>query len=164
MDDAILNDEHRKEALSFAYLHALAAKAGYTCQPGPRPDMDSIDAIIKSGGPSRTQVDVQLKATSNGTCRDDGLHFRLRRKNYNDLCERRSVPLLLVVLVLPRDEARWVQCTAEALTMRRCGWWESLSGHRPTRQQSKTIVIPHARRIGRNGIRALMAHARGRRR
>ena len=161
MDDAILNDKHRKAELSFAYLHALAAQAGYTCQPGPRPDVDSIDAIIKSGDRSRTQLDVQLKATSTPRRRDDGLHFKLQEKHYNDLCADRSVPLILVVLVLPPDEAQWLECTTEALTIRRCGWWESLSGREPIGARSKTITIPTNRRIGPRGIKAVMAHVKG---
>ena len=44
MADAILTDNDRKAELSFAYLAALAAKAGHTCQRGPQPDVDSIDA------------------------------------------------------------------------------------------------------------------------
>ena len=64
MTDAILTNNDRKAALSFAYLAALAAKAGYTCQPGPQPDVDSIDATIRSGDLMRTGFDVQLKATS----------------------------------------------------------------------------------------------------
>lgn len=35
MADAILTDNDRKAELSFAYLAALAAYAGFTCQTGP---------------------------------------------------------------------------------------------------------------------------------
>lgn len=35
---------------------------GYTCQRGPQPDTDSIDATINSGDLMRTRFDVQLKA------------------------------------------------------------------------------------------------------
>lgn len=72
MDDAILSDNDRKAELSFAYLVALAAHAGYTCQRGPQPDVASVDATIRSGDETGTQFDVQLKATStpfSPTCR-----------------------------------------------------------------------------------------------
>ena len=98
MNDAILTDNDRKAQLSFAYLSALAAKAGYTCQPGPQPDVDSIDATVRCGDRLRTQFDVQLKATSTPDKKEDGLHFRLPRKNYNDLTAARMSPLILVVL------------------------------------------------------------------
>ena len=95
MTDGILTDNDRKAELSFAYLASLAAKAGYTCQRGPQPDVDSIDATIRSGDPMRTQFDVQLKATSTPNKKEDGLHFRLSRKNYNDLITTRMTPLIL---------------------------------------------------------------------
>ena len=131
MADAILSENDRKAELSFAYLSALAAKAGYTCQRGPQPDMDSIDATIRSGDSARTQFDVQLKATSTPNKTEDGLHFRLRRKNYNDLTTARMTPLILLVLELPSDEAEWLECSMDHLTMRRCGWWASLAGYDP---------------------------------
>ena len=161
MGDAILTDNHRKAELSFAYLYALAAKAGYICQRGPQPDVDSIDATIRSGDLVRTRFDVQLKATSTPIRRDDGLHFKLPQKNYNDLGAVRVVPLILLVLELPSDEAQWLECTVEYLTMRRCGWWASRSGREPTDAGSKTIVIPPKQRIGPGGITPLMAHPRG---
>ena len=157
MADAILNDNDRKAELSFAYLAALAAGAGYTCQRGPQLDVDSIDATIRSGDAMRTQYDVQLKATSKPDKKNDGLHFRLSRKNYNDLAAPRVTPLMLVVLELPPSEADWLACTVEHLTIRGCGWWTSLSSRTPTDTESKTIVIPATQRIGVSGIAPLMA-------
>ena len=161
MTDAILPDNERKAELSFAYLAALAAKAGYTCQRGPQPDVDSIDATIRSGDSMRTQFDVQLKATSAPDRKDDGLHFRLSRKNYDDLTAARMTPLILLVLELPSDEAEWLECSVEHLVMRRCCWWTSLSGSEPMDAGSKTIVIPTAQRLGPSGIVPLMARLRG---
>ena len=161
MADAILTDNDRKADLSFAYLAAPAAKAGYTCQRGPQPDVDSIDATIRSGDPMRTGFDVQLKATSSPKRYKDGWHFSLSKKNYNDLSAARMVPLILLVLELPSDHTEWVECTVEELTMRRCGWWESLSGSEPTDAGSKTILIPSAQRLGSRGIAPVMARLRG---
>ena len=157
MADAILNDNDRKAELSFAYLAALAAAAGYTCQRGPQPDVDSIDATIRSGDAMRTQFDVQLKATSKPDKKKDGLHFRLSGKNYNDLAARRVTPLILVVLELPPSAADWLTCTVEHLTIRRCGWWTSLSRCTPTDAESKTVVIPATQRIDMSGLAPLMA-------
>ncbi len=77
----LLSDNDRKAELSFAYLSALAAKAGYTCQRGPLPDVDSIDATVRTGDPMRTQFDVQLKSTASPQIGDDGdLRFPLKIK------------------------------------------------------------------------------------
>ena len=161
MDGAILTDNDRKAELSFAYVAALAAHAGYTCQRGPLPDVASVDATIRSGDATGTQFDVQLKATSAPSRGTDGLRFRLSRKNYNDLVADRMTPLLLIVLELPPADADWLECTVEHLTMRRCGWWASLSGRAPTDGETTTIVIPEDQRIGASGMAPLMAVARG---
>ena len=94
MDDSILTDNDRKAELSFAYLAALAAHAGYICQRGPQPDVVSVDATIRAG--DATQFDVQLKVDIGlPNLKTDGLHFRLPRKNYNDLVAERTTPLIL---------------------------------------------------------------------
>lgn len=161
MDEAILTDNDRKAELSFAYVAALAAHAGYTCQRGPQPDVASVDATTRSGDASCTQFDVQLKATSAPNRGTGGLRFRLSRKNYNDLVADRTTPLLLIVLELPAADADWLACTIEHLTMRRCGWWASLSGCAPTDGETTTIVVPEDQRIGASGMAPLMAVARG---
>ena len=161
MDDAILTDNDRKAELSFAYLAALAAYAGYTCQRGPQPDVASVDATIRSGHAGGTQFDVQLKATSAPDRGADGLRFRLSKKNYNDLVADRMTPFVLIVLELPPVGADWLECTLEHVVLRRCGWWASLSGHEPTEGATKTIVIPQEQRIGASGLAQLMAVARG---
>ena len=136
--------------------------AGYTCQRGPQPDVASVDATIRSGDASGTQFDVQLKATSAPNRRTDGLHFRLSRKNYNDLVVGdRMTPLLLIVFELPPADADWLECTYEHVVMRRCGWWTSLAGRYPTEGETTTIIIPERQRIGSSGLAPLMAAARG---
>ena len=119
------------------------------------------DSAADEEEPHPTQFDVQLKATSAPSRAMDGLHFRLSRKNYNDLVADRTTPLLLIVLELPPADADWLECTVEHLTMRRCGWWASLSGRAPTDGETTTIVIPEEQRIGASGMASLMAVARG---
>ncbi len=154
--DAILTDNQRKAEMSHAYVSALAARAGYTLQRGPEPDSDSVDATLRSGSPSREMIDLQLKATAAPDEKSDGLHFRLKRKNYNDLAMQRAVPLLLVVLELPADESEWMDCTPERLILRKCGWWLSLAGNDCVEAESRTVVIPRSQRIGRSGLAPLL--------
>ncbi len=126
-------------------------------QPEPHPDMDSIDATIRRGPPNRRVIDIQLKATASPVHKKDGLHFRLKQKNYNDLVGSRSVPLLLVVLELPANEAEWLECTLERLIIRKCGWWHSLAGQESIEAGSRTIVIPYSQRISGSGLAPLFA-------
>ena len=157
MSDPLLTDNQRKAEMSYAYVSALAARAGYTLQRGPDPDTDSIDATIRSGSPKRDAIDLQLKTTAAPDEKSDGLHFRLKRKNYNDMVMPRAVPLLLVVLELPSDESEWMDCTPERLIIRKCGWWLSLAGGDPLDAESRTIVIPRSQRIGSSGLAPLFA-------
>lgn len=115
---------------------------------------------IRSGPPNRYVIDIQLKATARSEESHDGLHFRLKQKNYNDLVDpSRTVPLLLLVLELPADESAWLECTPEQLIMRKCGWWFSLVGENPIDAESKTVVIPHTQRISELGLTPLFANA-----
>ncbi|MDE0101241.1 MAG: DUF4365 domain-containing protein [Bryobacterales bacterium] len=160
MTGALLTDNQRKAEISHAYLAALAARDGYSMQRGPDPDVDSIDATIRRGAPDWGLIDTQLKATANARRREDGLHFRLKRKNYNDLVRSRAAPLVLVVLELPPNELEWLDCTPDRLIIRKCGWWCSLSGQEPMDAGSRTIVIPSSQRISGSGLAPLFAQVR----
>ncbi len=160
MSTALLSDKDRKAELSFAYLWSLAAFAGFTCQPGPQPDRDSVDAIVKAGGSMRPQIDVQLKATSSPRRLSDGLHFQLRRKNYDDLRASRMCPIILVVLELPEDPSDWLDCDTERLVMRRCAWWASIAGDSATDRDSKTVVLPESQSLNPDAMQSLMDEAR----
>lgn len=155
-----LNDNQRKAEMSFAYLSALCAHLGYTCQRGPSPDEDSIDATVRALGSNRPLFDVQLKATSSPVWHLDGLHFRLKRKNYDDLRVERSAKLILVVLELPPDLHLWVECEVEHLVMRRSAWWDWLFAEREIKAESKVIVIPESQRFDLNAIPMLMERIR----
>ena len=161
MRTALLSDNDRKAELSFAYLSSLAAFAGFTCQPGHQPDRDSsVDATVKAGGSMRPQIDVQLKATSSPRRLSDGLHFQLRRKNYDDLRASRMCPIILVVLELPEDPSDWLDCDTERLVMRRCAWWASIAGDSATDRDSKTVVLPESQSLNPDAMQSLMDEAR----
>ena len=161
-NDAILTDNYRKEGLSFAYLSAICAIAGYTCQRGPTPDLDSIDAVVRAGGYGRPQIDVQLKSTSAPTLIGGDLHFRLRQKNYNDLAGRQQNPRILAILELPEDPAEWLSHNAERLILRRRLWWVSLERESPIQAGSRTVVAPGTQLLTPDSMRAIVADARER--
>ena len=156
MAKPFLSENDQKEALSYAYLHALAAECGYACQHGPRPDTDSIDATIRAKGGMRAQLDVQLKATAVSTVKSGDLRFRLSRKNYNDLCVRRCTPLVLVVLELPRRREEWLSWSPQELMLRRRAWWRSLEGASGIESETKTVVLPHRQLLSPDELRRIM--------
>ena len=61
--DALLTDADREEALSRAYVRAVAGFAGYTVSEEDF-DRDGIDLRIHAGGDRSPSIGLQLKATT----------------------------------------------------------------------------------------------------
>ena len=160
MEDALLNANHRKAQLSYVYLNAIASVIGYKVQKIEEPDVYSVDAQINAGGDMAPQLDIQLKATSSPLWRRDGLRFRLHCKNYNDMRKRRMVPIILAVLVLPKDPSEWLNWNEEEIAMRGSMWWKSLKGYPSIDTKSKTISLPENQMINLESLPELMDRAR----
>src|SRR5262245_6392194 len=111
---------HRQEALSRAYVHAIAAQAGVLCS---KPDPDyGIDLCLREVEPrgrrlfdTGVQVDLQLKSTTRAGMTDGEVTYDLEVEEYNDLrTVSRGGPRILVLLVLPDNESEWLnQSVAE---------------------------------------------------
>lgn len=130
-----MSDNDIKEQLSYAYVHAVALRAGFACDR-PMVDRDSVDATISARGRLAAdsdllspKLDLQLKATTCPPITGDSFTFRLPMKNYNDLrLENTHLPRLLVVLTLPEDALDWLNHTEEQLALKRCAYWHNLRG------------------------------------
>lgn len=161
MSDAILLPADRKEALSRAYVAAVAAGAGYTLAVQDF-DRDGVDVQVRAGGAMRPSLDIQLKATvrlSEG--REGGFRYPLPRRNYDLLREPTLVPRILVVLDLPRDEGRWIDISADKLTMRRCAYWTAISGFPETEnEETVTVTLEKRNRFDIGNLKDLMECAR----
>ena len=140
--------------LSYAYLHAVASKAGMACSVGGRhEDNNGVDATLTAWGPFTnggylTEVDikVQLKATI-ATPADDGTnlsYFLSGVNRYNDLrTETVDIARILVVLFLPKDAQNWLNHSEQELSLRKCAYWQSLRGAPATTNGSgATIYLP----------------------
>lgn len=162
MSGEILTVQHQKEALSFIYVKALAARARYATSAMDY-DLDSVDLRIHAGGNHRPSVDLQLKAATTLEVGTDGrIRYRLPIKNYNDLRIKTMIPRLLVVLDLPKDESQWMTVTDEELVLKRRAYWLSLqSGFNEVGDQATvTVSIPDAQRLNVESLRHLMEQAR----
>jgi hypothetical protein len=83
MTDGLLADTDREEALSRAYVQAVAAGAGYVVGTMDF-DRDGVDVEIKAGGAMRPSIGLQLKATVNlGGATDGVFRYPLKRRNYD---------------------------------------------------------------------------------
>ncbi|NJM55460.1 MAG: DUF4365 domain-containing protein [Verrucomicrobiae bacterium] len=99
--------------LSYAYLHAVACKAGFACEvKGRHHDNRGVDASIKgwglNTGKPRTEasVNVQLKATVTEPAQTEAhlSYFLSEVKHYDVLRGRGTsrLPVCLVVLFCPK--------------------------------------------------------------
>jgi hypothetical protein len=162
-----LADNDVKCELSYAYLHAVAAKAGCECQVAGRlSDHLGIDArlhVNENFGPEaviRFTLDVQLKATSTPLQPVlDRYSFSLPIEHYDKLrFTSRESPLLLVVLQLPAEPEQWLKCTPRALTLKKCAYWVSLYGAPPSANvTAQTVYLPRKNLFTVDGLRALLA-------
>lgn len=159
--DALLTSSDREEALSRAYVAAVAASAGYAtaCMNF---DRDGVDIEIRAGGSMRPSLDIQLKATINlGAATDGAFRYPLKRRNYDLLREQTIIPRILVVLGLPRTEAEWLTVTTEQLVLRKCAFWASPAGFPESKNKDTvTISVESDHRFDVEALRGLMDRAR----
>lgn len=161
IQDHLLTPTDREEALSRAYVQAVAAGAGYVVANLDF-DRDGIDYVIKAGGQMRPSLGIQLKATINlGEVQEGRYSYSLKRRNYDLLREPTQTPRVLVVLALPQDEAEWLTVTDEELVLRRCAYWVSLTNLPETdNRASVTVSLPARQRFDVAALRNLMEQSR----
>jgi len=157
-----MTPEQQKEELSKAYLHTVAARCGFAVASWSQ-DQWGIDVTIGAAGPlgggslASPKLDIQLKCTSQQSyLREDHLWWQLDRPNYDRLRARKSVPQLLVVLLLPEDPAVWVEHTPAALILRRCAWWVNMSEMPATEGESKVVHLPLQQVFSPDQLKTLM--------
>ncbi len=131
-----MRDSRVKEDISISYISALCAYAGIAYDI-IRHDDNSTDGILRKcvflDGNRKydAELRIQLKSTSSPSQYTDNgstLTYKLKVKNYNDLCLPSTTPIILGLLVLPEDEKLWIDCTEEELLIRGCMYWAEFSG------------------------------------
>jgi hypothetical protein len=153
----------RQEALSRAYARVVAAQAGVAvCEPESDFGIDmTLRSVVMRDGRRRDvgpHIDLQLKSTTRANLSDTHLNFDLLVVNYDDLREADPpTARLLVVLVLPDDETRWLSQSPEELTLRHCAYWVSLVGFPPTASHTTVrVAVPLANVFSPTAIRDMM--------
>jgi Domain of unknown function (DUF4365) len=149
-----LSTQNIESELSYAYLHAVASKAGMSVREATRhEDNAGIDATLTAWGPFKDggylqEVDfkIQLKATiKTPGIKDSHLSYFLSGvKRYNDLrATDIATPRFLVVLFLPENADNWLTHTEDALAIKTCAYWVSLRDAPQTDNESgQTIYLP----------------------
>jgi hypothetical protein len=162
--ERMLPRNQRQEALSRAYVRAVAARAGVTCVDATQDfgidlflrGVTAEDGRYTDTGP---QLDIQLKSTTRAGLRGPEVIYDLDVRAYNLLHQAvvGSAPRILVLLVLPDDEAQWLTQTVEELSLRRCAYWRSLRGAEPTTAHTTVrVAIPHGNVFSVDAVRAMM--------
>lgn len=144
-----ITNQHKQEDLGQAYVRAVIAKAGFNLSSDNHDygyDGTVKDVVNRGGRYVNTGFgfDYQLKSSSNVTFNGDHLVYDLESKNYNDLTDEEGLfPKVLILFVLPKDEAEWLTVTSDEMILKRCAWWCSLKGLPQTGNNStKRISIP----------------------
>ena len=165
----MLTDQNIEAELSYAYLHAVASRAGFSCEYRNRHlDGAGIDATITEDGRKLADnsiltsfsVDIQLKATYRELPEQEGrFSYSLSIPHYKKLrLEEVASPRLLVVLRLPQNPEEWLQIDEDSLVAKRCTYWVSLRGaSASTNQENQTVYIPRQNLLTPQSLTILMA-------
>lgn len=166
LQSVLLSENNIKSELSYAYLHAIAARAGLACHAADRhTDGAGVDAVLRARerfDPASIYtdftVDVQLKATCATPPLHDGrFSFWLKRDAYDKLRNPgAAAPRLLVVLFLPDDPAEWLVLSEDALVAKRCAYWVSLFGAPDGSETGSTVYLPRQNALAVESLRNLM--------
>lgn len=173
----MLTISHTKEALSCAFMTALAAKAGILLNIGGTFDY-GIDGHLRTiqrfqdGRHAATGItlDFQLKATVNWTIDpgDEHIVYNVEAKAYNDIAVRgpEENGMVLIVLCLPRDETEWVRASNDNLMLKHCCYWYQVNGGvlPGAEERREAIYIPRQNVLDENSIVRLINDERTRRR
>lgn len=159
----MLTDNDIKEELSYAYLHAVASRAGFGCDRISK-DRGSVDVVLSADGgfPAdavlrHAVMQIQLKATSQIASGDVEFSFSLPIKNYHELRARSQAPRLLVVFLMAEDPKHWLTVDESTLIARRCAYWCNLKGEPETdNETSRSVRIASRNIFSPEALTALM--------
>lgn len=138
------------EDLHIAFLSAICSKVCIRFEKITH-DETSVDGYLRkkytynNGQEIDVSMEVQLKSTfsaSQYTEYQDRITYKLKAKNYNDLCMRRNIPLYLGLLILPGNQDEWLRCRDEDLLIKGRMYLESFAGCLKTNNKdSKNVSI-----------------------
>jgi hypothetical protein len=165
----MMTREHRQEAFSRAYVHAVAAQAGVLCsKPDPDYGIDLSLREVEVRGrrlwDTGVQVDLQLKSTTRASITATEVTHDLEVAAYNNLrVVPKGAPRILVLVVLPDNEEEWLNQSASELCMRRCAYWTSLEGApETTAKVTRRITIATTNVFSADAITNLLERAKNR--
>lgn len=161
----MLTDEHMREGLSRAYIQAVASRAGYNCSLrefdyGIDGTFNEVGRVGKNYVESGVSLDFQAKASSSENLvavNATTVRYDLECKAQRALSMNSRTPRILILLVLDRDDSKWLTANEKAQVLRRCAWWTSLRGQTPVQGDGRIrIQIPRVQRFDVVALQAMM--------
>lgn len=160
--------EKIKEDLSICYLKTIAAVRRIAVERIEH-DEDSVDVVIKKvlnidkNVSFNSQISVQLKATSSKSQYGIGkqeISYKLKVKNYNDLCMPATMPSMLALLILPEEMEEWTKWTPDELMIKGKMFWLSLQNQEESdNKDNVTVKIPKENILNADTIENLIKKA-----
>jgi hypothetical protein len=163
-----ISKNDRQAELSYAYLHAVASAAGFSCSIGSRlEDGRGIDARVGTGkklaANSRLEdfdIDVQLKSISQKVTENENkISFYFRGLDqYNKLrSEKNGSVKIVVLLILPVDSNEWITVSPSELILKNAAYWATLRGAPASSNSSgETIYFPKENLLTVDALKNLM--------
>lgn len=165
----MITREHTQEALSHAYIHAIAGLAGLNLAARSIFDygIDGTFRPVKLRNGERIEtghsVDFQMKATTRWTISEEFIIYDLEARAHRLLTADREpgMPLaILILLCLPENPVDWLDGGEEHLHLRHCCYWYQPEAP-PTENIATTrIRVPRTNLLTPNSLREVMQLAR----
>ena len=140
--------------LQLAYVDAVVARAGYTCDHVRDSNDYGTDVLIsdtmeEDGSFSDTGAPVrcQLKASINFEVKREFVACDLEVEAYNKLVNPRRGFIILIVFKLPRDEKQWLSVNDDCMSLRNCCYWDRIVGEKSEKKNTKRVKIPRIQRF-----------------
>ena len=165
----MLTDQHIAEALSRAYVRAIAGRAGLNLaireyDYGVDGSFDEVVVRQNRRVESGFSLSFQLKASTLWQLDFTYIIYDLEVKTYNDLILRRSIktatPCILILLALPADSTHWIICDESELRLQGTCYWEYLSGNPSGNRSSVRIRIPRSQRLTPESLLTLIGNVK----
>ena len=166
-------DKLKMEFLQVAYVHAVVANAGKSCD-NPRRDIGTdlrvVDWLPREQNPNRYYdggiiFNCQLKASTRCTFNNsDELVFPMKVQEYNDLATWKGVGIMILIAFnMPDDLDLWFSQNCDILSLRHCCYWAELTGREPSQSKpnsSKNVKIPRKSIFDSSTVSELAKRAR----
>jgi Domain of unknown function (DUF4365) len=165
----VLTDQHIAEALSRAYVRAIAGRAGLNLaireyDYGVDGSFDEVVVRQNRRVESGFSLSFQLKASTQWQLDDSNVVYDLEAKTYNDLILRRRIrtatPCILILLALPLDSGQWLICEETQLRLQGTCYWEYLRGSLSENRASVRVRILRSQRLTPESLLTLIENVK----